>query len=90
MDIKEGDRLEIKGRRFEIVKIMGEADYNSEKDILREFLSLELHELGDKGLLPKSFIQRYEDNGQIVFIDNGKKEEIKESDIGVMVVNKKD
>lgn len=79
-DFNEGDKLEIFGEKFEIVKIQKEADPDRTKDPpIRIYLSLELHRFGQKELIPNCFIKIYEDCRKIVFINSKKitKQDIK-------------
>lgn len=77
--IKEGDEIEINDKKYEVVKIQMEADPSPKRNPpIRIYKSIELHKIGNKSLLPKSHLNIYEDNNQIIFFDI---EEINSEDV---------
>lgn len=75
--ISVGDKIKIKRKKFEVVKI-GKDVWVGKKGKIREYEEFELRELNQKTLLPKAKIDWWLDNNRIIFHDVL---ELKEKDI---------
>ena len=76
-EIAKGDKIKIKGKKFEVVKI-GRDVWVDKKGNIKEYEQFELRELNQKTLLPKSRIEWGLDNNKIIFHDTF---ELNEKDI---------
>ena len=75
--ISIGDKIKIKDRIFEIIKI-GKSGYINKKGNVRDTEEFELKDINQKGLLPIARIEWFIKENKIVFYD---RQELKERDI---------
>ena len=69
-DLKEGNQIKIKGKKYEVVKIMKESDYNPHKEPkIRDYLLLQLHLINSESILPNAELRLYEDTKELFFSD---------------------
>lgn len=68
-ELREGDKIRINRVVYEVVKIVQEANYDSDSDSAKFYLEFQLHNLKSKALTPSKVLWWYKDTGEIVFAD---------------------
>jgi len=80
IEIKQNDVLKIKGKKYEVIKIMEDSECLPPKYEFRDMLSFDLLEKGSKRITPTHFIAYYLDTKEIFFSGN----KLEENDLKVI------
>lgn len=81
-NLKNGDRLTVKGKTYEVLYTQIEADTVKEGEKIKKYNAIYLHRSDSKSLSPTHHLNFYLDSKEVYFLDGGKKIKLSSADVG--------
>lgn len=81
LGLKVGNKIKVRGKLYEVIKIESDADYVIEKNAIREYKCYHLHIINSRSLFPTKYLSQYKDTGEIFISGSFKRTKLRPKDI---------